>query len=228
VARRIFLTLLGLMLLAPVLGLMASRGWLGPRAARWMQVQEGALRFDWIYSGNETPFRAQPNEFLIGVASDRPPGRALDVAMGQGRNALYLASEGWRVTGFDIAGSGLRACREAAHAQGLSIETVQATVEDFDYGRDRWDLVVLIYVPINYDDKRLMARIRDSVKPGGWVVVEAPVESPRTPGDLAPGQMAQVFPGFRLVYLDESPGVTEWFPRQTVIARVVAEKPAAP
>lgn len=224
-ARRIFLALLGLMLLVPVLGVLAAKGWLGDRAAGWMLIQERALRFDWIYAGNETPFRSQPNEFLVRAIEGREPGKALDVAMGQGRNALYLASKGWQVTGFDIAGSGLRACRETARARGLSVETVQATVEEFNYGREKWDLVVLVYVPVRWDDEAMMGRIRDSVKPGGWVVVEAPVETQRVAGDLAAGQLERVFDGFRLLMYDESLGTTEWFPRETVLARMVAEKP---
>jgi 2-polyprenyl-3-methyl-5-hydroxy-6-metoxy-1,4-benzoquinol methylase len=225
VARRIFLTLLGVMLLVPALGVLATQGWLGQGAAEWMLIQERALRFNWIYAGNETPFRSQPNEFLVRTMEGRAPGRALDVAMGQGRNSLYLASRGWQVTGFDIAGSGLRVCREAARARSLSVETVQATVEEFDYGREKWDLVVLIYVPVRWDDAAMMRRIRDSVKPGGWVVVEAPVERQRVAGDLAPGQLERVFEGFRFVSYDESPGMTEWFPRETIVARMVAEKP---
>jgi len=225
VARRIFLTLLSALFLLPVLAVSARRGWLGRPAARWIQLQEGALRFNWIYAGNETPFRTEPNEFLVQALQGRTPGSALDVAMGQGRNALYLASLGWKVTGFDIAGSGLRAAREQAFAARLNLHTVQATVEDFDYGREQWDLIVLMYVPVRYSDPKIMNRLRDSVKTGGWVVVEAPVESRPAPGDLRPGQLRTAFEGFRIVYYEEAPGVTEWFPRETIVARMIAEKP---
>lgn len=227
-ARRIFLILFSALLLLPVLAISARRGWLGSSAARWIQLQEGALRFNWIYSGNETPFRKAPNEFLVQAVADLKPGLALDVAMGQGRNALYLASRGWKVTGFDIAGSGLRSAREQAFAAHVNIRTVQATVEDFDYGREQWDLIVLIYVPIRYGDPKIVNRLRDALKPGGWVVAESPVEGSPAPGDLRPGQLRSLFDDLRILYYDESTGVTEWFPRETIVARMIAEKPETP
>src|SRR5258708_5913914 len=53
-------------------------------------------------------YNPEPNEFLVEMVRARKPGFALDVAMGQGRNALYLASKGWRVTGIDISDEALR------------------------------------------------------------------------------------------------------------------------
>jgi SAM-dependent methyltransferase len=78
-----------------------------------------ALRFDGIYSQEEIPFLAEPNAFLVESTKDVKPGRALDVAMGQGRNALYLAKAGWEVTGFDISSKGLAAARAAAERAGV-------------------------------------------------------------------------------------------------------------
>src|SRR5262249_31981690 len=59
--------------------------------------------YDEIYSKGSDVFSAGPNAFMVRTISGRKPGRALDVAMGQGRNALWLASQGWAVTGFDIS-----------------------------------------------------------------------------------------------------------------------------
>src|SRR5262245_43630304 len=59
--------------------------------------------YDKVYSSQPEFFSAAPNAFLVRIMSDRRPGTALDVGMGQGRNAIWLAERGWNVTGFDIS-----------------------------------------------------------------------------------------------------------------------------
>ena len=58
--------------------------------------------------------------------------------MGQGRNAVYLASKGWDVTGFDFSDEGVAAARRAAAKAGVALQAVVQRHEDFDFGRDRW------------------------------------------------------------------------------------------
>ena len=118
---------------------------------------------------NETyrePRTFPPSAFLIEMVEHLKPGRALDIAMGQGRNSLYLASRGWRVTGIDISDEGIRQARAAAASRKLTIETLLKDVDTWDHGRAQWDLVLLIYAG---DD---MAKVRRSLKPGGLVVSE--------------------------------------------------------
>ena len=59
-------------------------------------------------------FNHEPNKLLVDTIKGRKPGTALDVAMGQGRNAIYLASQGWKTTGVDISDEGMRQARDAA------------------------------------------------------------------------------------------------------------------
>jgi 2-polyprenyl-3-methyl-5-hydroxy-6-metoxy-1,4-benzoquinol methylase len=63
-------------------------------------------RWNRIYKEEPDRIRWEPNEFLASVAAKLTPGDALDVAMGQGRNSLYLAREGWNVTGLDLSDVG--------------------------------------------------------------------------------------------------------------------------
>jgi SAM-dependent methyltransferase len=114
-------------------------------------------------------FSPQPSAFLADIVKGVSPGDALDVGMGQGRNALYLASQGWHVTGIDISDEGLRLARKAADARHLSLEAIRADAATWDYGVDRWDLVALIF--FGPDDK-MVARLRTAVRCGGLVVVE--------------------------------------------------------
>lgn len=118
------------------------------KAASWQWVKGGldAARQEWnaIYrEGRE--FNPQPSKFLIEMAKGRKPGLALDIGMGQGRNALYLASQGWRVTGIDISDEGLRLARQAAADRKLTIEAINADAHSWDYGVEKWDLAVMIY-----------------------------------------------------------------------------------
>jgi hypothetical protein len=128
------------------------------RPAIWNQIFE-----------HGTGFEHAPNQLLVQSSQGLKPGAALDVAMGQGRNSIYLASQGWKVTGIDIADEGLRQAREAATAKGLTIDTINADVGKFDYGDDRYDLVAMIYAPSG------MKRIPDlqrATKKGGLFVYE--------------------------------------------------------
>ena len=107
-----------------------------------------------------------PSPFVMDVVKNVPPGRALDVGMGQGRNALYLASIGWDVTGVDISDEGLRQAREAATARKLSLHAIQADIEAWDHGSEHWDLVLLVYTGDDPD------KVRRSLKRGGLVISE--------------------------------------------------------
>jgi methylase of polypeptide subunit release factors len=71
-----------------------------------------ASEYDPVYSGKDgVPFPRRPNEFLVEMTKRREPGQALDVGMGQGRNSIYLAKQGWDVTGFDASSEGVRQAR---------------------------------------------------------------------------------------------------------------------
>lgn len=101
-----------------------------------------ADRWNRFFSNPSAPFNQQPNAFMVEMIKSRKPGRALEIGMGQGRNSVYLAKQGWSVTGFDISDVGMKIAREAAAQAGAKITTVNAAMEDFDYGTDQWDLVV--------------------------------------------------------------------------------------
>ena len=210
----------------------AQHGWLGQGLRDWIEQRRSQWHFDRIYSEPASSFKTTPNDFLRSAVGTAPPGKALDVAMGEGRNAVYLASSGWDVTGFDISKVGLEKAQERARQSGVKINTVQSSAENFDFGRNQWDLVVLEYAPVRYDDVNFMQRLRDSVKPGGYVLVETPVEwqdakskRPRVPGDLEPGELKAHFPGFEMVLYREAVGTSDWFPRETLMVRMLARKP---
>ena len=87
----------------------------------------------------ETPrFNTNPNAFLVQMVQGRPAGAALDVGMGQGRNAIYLAQKGWTVTGFDPAGRAVALAQETAKKAGVTITTFTQGDDEFEWGENRW------------------------------------------------------------------------------------------
>ena len=92
------------------------------------------------YSGTELIWTAQPNRFLVAEAEDLPPGRALDLACGEGRNAVWLARRGWSVTGVDFAGVGLAKAARLAEEAG-----VEAEWDESDDGREPLPLAGRVY-----------------------------------------------------------------------------------
>ena len=101
---------------ALLLGCLLLLGCALPLAAQLTPQQESLREtYNITYGKNEDGvYNPAPNAFLVEVARDLKPGRALDVGMGQGRNAIYLAQQGWNVTGVDISDEGIRQAKEQA------------------------------------------------------------------------------------------------------------------
>ena len=72
-----------------------------------------AQRWDEVYANEPHLYTTAPNAFLMEVARSLTPGRALDIGMGQGRNAIWLAEHGWEVTGLEISREGARQASSA-------------------------------------------------------------------------------------------------------------------
>src|ERR1035438_3431008 len=118
-----------------------------------------------IFGGDKPIFTEQPNALLIGAIQGRKPGRALDFGMGQGRNAVFLAQQGWDVTGFDPSPSAVRIANRNAASVGEKIRAVVARDDQFDFGAAQWDLIVVTYVrDPNAHDAAVFQR---ALKPGG-------------------------------------------------------------
>jgi hypothetical protein len=103
-------------------------------------------RWNRILTAAEPRFNTAPNAFLVAVTSGVKPGRSLDVGMGQGRNTIYLAQQGWESVGFDPADRAVAAAQAQAAKLGVKIATSVARADDYDWGENRWDLIVLSYV----------------------------------------------------------------------------------
>lgn len=142
--------------------------------------------------------------------------------MGQGRNALYLASQGWQVTGVDISDEGLRIAREQAVKRNLTLETINADIDDWDFGVDRFDLVTLLYVG---DHAKWIDKIKASLRSGGLFVVEGWAKvSPDSDVGFAEGKLAKLFEGYEILRDETVEDVPDWAWDKGKLVRFVARK----
>jgi SAM-dependent methyltransferase len=124
------------------------------------------------YEGKELFWTAEPNRFLAAQAAGLTPGRALDVGAGEGRNAVWLAEQGWEVTAVDFAEVGLAKGEELAARRGVRVEWVQADLRDYEPPAGVFDLVVVVYIHLPAEQRRAMhAAAASALAPGGVLLV---------------------------------------------------------
>jgi len=179
------------------------------------------------FKAEHPTFNTKPNGFLVEMLKGRQPGDALDVAMGQGRNAIWLAQQGWDVTGFDIADDAVAIAKENAARLGVKIKTEIKRIEDFEFGQNRWDLIVLSYAGCG----QLVDKVQRALKPGGILVEEAfhvdATRNHRIGGSICgTGELPHLFQTLRTVHYEEPVAIPDFAQEPMRVVRFCAEKPA--
>jgi len=174
-----------------------------------------------------TQYNSKPNKLLMEAISSRTPGKALDVGMGQGRNAIALAEKGWSVTGIDISEVGVSKAMQAASERGLKITGIIEDVDKFDFGKEQWDLMAFIYAGGREDVEKVKAALR----PGGIVVVEmfhpeAAAKRPIGAGVVNKDDWSKLYAGWKILKYEEPVDISDWGLEKTRLMRFVAQKPA--
>jgi SAM-dependent methyltransferase len=126
------------------------------------------------YREKELLWTAEPNRFLVEVAADLDPGTSLDLAGGEGRNAVWLAERGWRVTVLDWSRVALEKGRALAEARGVAdvVSFMEADLLDWAPARGTSDLVIVVYLQIPAPQREGVWRsAAAAVGPGGRLVV---------------------------------------------------------
>jgi SAM-dependent methyltransferase len=192
------------------------------RTLRLVAAHDEATLYDPAFAQEKPPFQTEPNRLLVEAVKGRKAGTALDVAMGQGRNALFLARGGWNVTGFDVSAVGLEKARALAAKAGLRLQAVHASHEEFDFGTSRWDLVALLY-PI---EKRSVFKVREALRPSGLVVIECALRTENgPPSEYAHNELLEIFAGFRILKYEEPLAMHDWAQKRMKLVRLIAQKP---
>ena len=137
-------------------------------------VRPGFAREDWNarYAAKELLWTAEPNRLFASEVEGLEPGRALDLACGEGRNAVWLAERGWRVTAVDFSDVALEKARRLAASRGVEVEWVVADLLAFEPDPRSFDLVALLYLQLPHEElERAVAAAAEAVAPGGTLIV---------------------------------------------------------
>ncbi len=173
------------------------------------------LLWDKVYAGNDPIFIQSPSAVVMSAIDGRKPGKALDVGMGQGRNSVYLAAQGWDVTGFDPSGEAIRMARSNAEKAGVKIRALIARDDEFEYGSGVWDLIVMTYVrDLTKDDAE---RFWKALKPGGILVYENGADESNS--------VLRAFLGYQIIRFEDILTTPEWNPGNRIrVQRMIAQK----
>jgi tellurite methyltransferase len=169
---------------------------------------------------------APATPLLIETARHLKPGRALDLACGAGRNALWLAEHGWSVTAVDGSATAIEILRRRAAERGLTVDARVADLEKGEYiiEPSQWDLIAICY----YLQRDLFEPAKHGVKPGGLLLaivhITEPGEAP-TAHRLRPGELRGYFSGWEILH--DCEGSPNDPAHRRASAEIVARRPAS-
>jgi SAM-dependent methyltransferase len=136
-----------------------------------VEITEQAA-WDQRYSGPDLVWGAGPNRFVAEELDELPPGRAIDLGAGEGRNAIWLAERGWRVTAVDFSAAGLARAARLAAERGVSVDWVQADLLAWQPTPGGYDLVLIAYLQLpSVSLARVFRAAAAAVAPGGTLLV---------------------------------------------------------
>jgi SAM-dependent methyltransferase len=187
---------------------------------------------DWNarYATQELVWTAEPNVFVAAETGGLPPGRALDLACGEGRNAVWLAAKGWDVTGVDFAEAALDKARRLAGERGVTVRWHCADVRSWVPGDDRYDLVLLAYLQLPEDQRhQALAPAVEALAPDGTLLVVAHDRRNLAEGTGGPQDASVLYGPAEVVSHLEAIGVPDLrIERAETVERAVAgaERPA--
>lgn len=197
-----------------------------------------AAGWDRRYADSARAFSSEPIPLLAELASPLVAGRALDLAAGAGRNALWLARRGWRVTAVDFSRVGLERAASGAAQLGLELDCVQADLYDYRPEPGVFDLVLITYMHPQVGERAsVFASAAEAVAPDGHLLVMGFDESdPHLGGGPADperrfsvSRLSGAFPGIELERCErvERERQTEEGPKRAVDAFAWGRRPGA-
>jgi len=185
-------------------------------------------RWDERFKEEGFAFGKKANPFLKRHLFTLRKGKALDLAAGEGRNAVLLAQHGFDVDAVDISEMGLRKAQKLAKETGVKIHTLLADLDTFQIQREQYDLIINFY----FLNRSLLPKIKRGLKKGGMVIFETYLLEHRKlrtggPKDsryfLRPNELLRLFKEFRILFYRE--GIFIEGGKRKAIASLIAEKP---
>ncbi|MBI3398704.1 MAG: class I SAM-dependent methyltransferase [Deltaproteobacteria bacterium] len=164
------------------------------------------LDWDTEYASGEYASSKNPSKLLIELLPLLPGGKALDIACGEGRNAVFLAKNGYDVDAVDISGVAIKRGRDAAAKENIRVNFIQADLENYQLPAETYDLIV----NFNYLQRTLIPAIKNGLKKGGVVVFETftleqqAIGPPKNPEFLLkPNELLKLFSDIHIFYYRE-------------------------
>jgi len=184
-------------------------------------------KWDKKYREKNFPNGEKPNSFLKNHIRLLGQGKVLDIASGDGRNAVFLAQNGWKVDAVDISPVALQKAQQLARRKEVKIRTIQSDLDSFPIEKGKYDLIAIFY----FLDRRLISRIKQGLKKGGRIIFETYLADPAAqkldaPENrkylLKPNELLTRFGGFRVLFYRE--GVFKEGGKKRAIASLLARK----
>jgi len=192
-----------------------------------IKMRSDQKRWDARFKGKKFAFGKEANPFLKRHISLLPKGKALDIATGEGRNAIFLAQHGFDVDAVDISKMGLRKARKLAEEMGVKIRTFNVDLDTYQIKKGQYDLIANFY----FLKRSLIPKIKKGLKKRGRVIFETYILEHRniaTSGPkqaeyfLKPNELLKLFNGFRILRYRE--GIFKEGGKKKAIASLIAEK----
>jgi tellurite methyltransferase len=184
-------------------------------------------RWDQRFKGMKFALGKKANPFLREHIAFLPKGKALDLAAGEGRNAVFLAEHGFKVDAVDISEIGLRKTQELAGKRMVRVHTILADLDTYPIKRGEYDLITNFY----FLNRNIIPRMKRGLKKGGVVIFETYLlehrrlhsGGPKNPKYfLKPNELLPLFKGFRILVYRE--GIFEEGGKRKAIASLIAQK----
>ncbi len=195
--------------------------------------QKAAQTWDQIYLNPDARVPVHPSALVLETTANLPNGAALDAGMGNGRNAIYLARKGWKVTGVDLSEAAVRRAREEASRLKVEFDARVGDVEKMALPRESYDLIICLYTePLAV---RAARKFTDALKPGGLLLIEgrhieglSPAAAALSPTGFHDNQLLHLYGRLRILRYEDRLMAAEWGngapDSRARVVRLVAQK----
>jgi SAM-dependent methyltransferase len=195
--------------------------------------KSNSLPWDQIYLSPDGKVPVNPSALVLESTANLKPGAALDVGMGNGRNAIYLARKGWKVVGIDSSDAAIKQAQTGAAKLGAQIDARKVRFEDLQIAPAQYDLILCMYVnelPVKHAKK-----IAAALKPNGILIVEG-YHSDAAFANLKPetpqvgyqtNELIKAFSALRILRYEDRSAQAEWAngpDGRAPLVRLVAKK----
>jgi len=177
------------------------------------------------FTDPKVDFNRRPSRLLVEATGGRHAGDAIDLGMGEGRNAIFLAQQGWNVTGVDLSDVGVAQAKKRASEFGVKLNAVVDDLDRYDFGHGRWDLISLFYMHAWFHGGKppVPQRLIEALRPCGLLVIEG------FAGDAEymfhRNELLRDFDTLKILRYEDVQEEADWAPgHKSHIIRMLAEK----